>query len=245
MTRSPDPSRPLDASAAFEELGRIALDEHSMESVLQRVAELARDVVPGAAEVSVSLVSNSRAETVVHTGALAQELDETQYETGYGPCLEAALGGQPRIIADARTETRWPAYTPRAVEHGSLSSMSVPIPVQRHVSAGLNIYGRQVGAFDEHGVELATTFASYAAVALSNMHLYETNKRLAEQLAEAMHSRAVIDQAKGILMGQRRCDAGQAFELLVDLSQRSNRKLRDVAQALVDAAAQPEPPPRA
>jgi AmiR/NasT family two-component response regulator len=49
-----------------------------------------------------------------------------------------------------------------------------------------------------------------------------------------MRSRAVIEQAKGILMSQRRCDASAAFSLLAAASQRSNRKLRDIAQALVD-----------
>ncbi len=72
------------------------------------------------------------------------------------------------------------------------------------------------------------------------MHLYESTAKLAQQLDLAMQSRAVIEQAKGILMGQRLCTADEAFTLLVDLSQRSNRKLRDVAQALVDSATSPD-----
>jgi AmiR/NasT family two-component response regulator len=67
------------------------------------------------------------------------------------------------------------------------------------------------------------------------MHLYESTRTLAEQLQTAMESRAVIEQAKGVLMGQRRCTADEAFEILVKLSQQSNRKLREVAQALVDS----------
>ncbi len=96
-------------------------------------------------------------------------------------------------------------------------------------------------AFDEHSQQLAATFASYAAVALVNMHLYESTRRLAVNLAAAVASRAVIDQAKGILMSQRRCDPEQAFGLLVAASQRTNRKLRDVAQDLVDSAERPAP----
>lgn len=241
MSSSPADRPVLDARAAFEELGRISLSDHTMESVLQRVADLARAVVPGADEVSVSLVSSGKAHTVVYTGELARALDESQYERGHGPCLDAAVGGETRIVRDARTETRWPDYTPSAVEQGSLSSMSVPVPVQQQVAAALNVYGGPADAFDEESIELGATFASYAAVAIANMHLYESNKQLAEQLAQAMQSRAVIDQAKGILMGQRACSADQAFELLVELSQRSNRKLRDVAQALVDSIVQPGP----
>ena len=66
------------------------------------------------------------------------------------------------------------------------------------------------------------------------MHLYESTRELAHNLDLAMRTRAVIEQAKGILMCQRRCDATEAFNLLAGASQRSNRKLRDIAQAIVD-----------
>ena len=74
-------------------------------------------------------------------------------------------------------------------------------------------------------------------MALANAHLYESTATLARQMQEAMRSRAVIEQAKGIIMGQRRCSAEEAFTLLAKLSQDSNRKLREVAEALVARAA--------
>ncbi len=112
------------------------------------------------------------------------------------------------------------------------------MPVQREVTAALNIYSTDEHAFDDAAAEIASTFAAYAGVALTNMHLHQAQGKVAEQLQTAMHSRAVIEQAKGIVMGDRRCTAEQAFDILVDLSQTSNRKLRDVAQALVDQATQ-------
>lgn len=111
------------------------------------------------------------------------------------------------------------------------------MPVQREVAAAINIYSRHELAFDEDSRQLAETFAAYAGVALANMHLFDAQSRVAEQLQSAMTSRAVIEQAKGVLMGQRHCGAEQAFDVLVRLSQESNRKLRDVAQAVVDHAA--------
>jgi hypothetical protein len=66
------------------------------------------------------------------------------------------------------------------------------------------------------------------------MHLYASTREFADHLHIAMRSQAVIEQAKGILMSQRRCDAAEAFDLLAAASQRSNRKLRDIAQAIVD-----------
>ena len=224
------------AQAAFDELARMVLSEHTMDTLLARVAELARDVVEGAMEVSVSLVGKDRAATVVATGPLAAALDERQYEADSGPCVAAAQAGAVASITDMRTETRWPAFTKAAVEAGALSSLSTPIPLQQYATAALNMYGATPGAFDDQAVSLAGSFASYAGVALANMHLYESTRTLAEQLQTAMESRAVIEQAKGVLMGQRRCSADEAFDILVKLSQQSNRKLREVAQALVDSS---------
>jgi GAF domain-containing protein len=225
----------LDAQAAFDELARLVLSEQTMEGLLSRVAELARGVVPGAAEVSVTLVGKDKATTVVSTGDVALALDERQYADETGPCLDAAQGATVASIPDMRSETRWPRFAAAAVGKGVLSSLSTPIPLQQYTNGALNMYGLEVDAFDEEAMALATSFASYAGVALANMHLYESTRTLAEQLQTAMESRAVIEQAKGVLMAQRSCSAEEAFDVLVHLSQQSNRKLRDVAQALVDS----------
>src|SRR4051794_16308615 len=235
MTTDQHADRPiLDPRDAFAELGRISFDNTSMEGMLQRIAELAKQVIPGVAEASVSLIANDRATTAAYTGRLALDLDETQYGRGYGPCLEAAVGEEIREITDARAETRWPDYAPISVERGSLSSLSLPVPVREAIHGGLNLYAVQAHAFGDDAKDVARVLASYAAVAVHNLHLYESTRELAENLDVAMRTRAVIEQAKGILMSQQRCTATEAFNLLAAASQRSNRKLRDIAQAIVD-----------
>ena len=84
-------------------------------------------------------------------------------------------------------------------------------------------------------MELARTFASYAAVAVANAQLFASTAQLARQMEEAMASRAAIEQAKGILMGSLKCTPDEAFDVLVRHSQNSNRKLRDIAQGIVDS----------
>jgi GAF domain-containing protein len=229
---------PLDARAAFAQLGELRFETTSMEAMLQRIAELAKRVIPRVAEASVSLIANDKATTAAYTGRLALDLDETQYGRGYGPCLEAAVGQEIREITDARAETRWPDYARISVERGSLSSLSVPVPVREAIHGGLNLYAAEAHAFDDDAKDVARAFASYAAVAVHNMHLYESTRELAENLDIAMRTRAVIEQAKGILMSQRRCGATEAFNVLAAASQRSNRKLRDIAQAIVNGVAE-------
>ncbi|RZU31832.1 GAF and ANTAR domain-containing protein [Blastococcus saxobsidens] len=227
----------VDVRTAFAELGRMSFAESSMDDVLQRIAELAKEAIPGVAEASVSLVANDKPSTAAFTGRLALDLDESQYGRGYGPCLEAAVGQEIREITDTREETRWGDYTRLCVERGALSSLSVPAPVRETIHGALNLYAVEADAFDDDARDTARAFASYVAVAVQNMQLYETTRELADNLDMAMRSRAVIEQAKGILMSQRRCDATEAFNVLAAASQRSNRKLRDIAQAIVDGVA--------
>ncbi len=235
MTNS-KPSSDAAVHHAFAQLARIALADHSMESVMTKVAEISKRVVPGADEVSVTFVDRGAARTVASTGSLALVLDELQYEHDRGPCLASITDGTIVEIPVMSDEQRWPQFAAAATDRGAGSSLIVPIPLRRDVAAALNIYSRRARAFDDEGRALADTFAGYAGVAIANMHVYEAQSRVAEQLQTAMQSRAVIEQAKGILMGRQRCTADEAFAQLVALSQRSNRKLRDVAQALVEDA---------
>ncbi|HEY0536568.1 MAG TPA: GAF and ANTAR domain-containing protein [Actinoplanes sp.] len=224
---------PLDPTEAFARLGRLKLDESDLNGVLETVADLAKRTIPGAAEVSVTLVRSQKAQTAAFTGDLALRLDESQYETGRGPCLDASAAASTISVPDMTGERRWPHWTASARENGVGSSVSIGLPIQDTVTGALNIYATEPNAFDSDAVVAARTFASYAAVALANAHLYDTTATLAQQLQAAMESRAVIEQAKGIIMSDRRCTADEAFAILTKLSQDTNRKVRDVASALV------------
>ena len=91
---------PRDPRAAFAELSKIMLGEQQLSEILGRVAELAKETLPGAAEVSVTLMEGKKVFSVVFTGALASQLDERQYEAGFGPCMDAALTGATVTISD-------------------------------------------------------------------------------------------------------------------------------------------------
>jgi transcriptional regulator with GAF, ATPase, and Fis domain len=227
--------QPADSGEALERLGRLSLRELSMDSLLQTVADLTKSGMPGNPEASVLLLVKDRPTTVVSTGDLATDLDERQYEKGQGPCLHAARSGEMTEILDTRAEDRWPDYTPRAVERGNLSSLSIPlaIDVDEQVSGALNIYARRPQAFDPASRSAATRFAPYASVATGNLYAYQSARDMAANLQTALESRAVIDQAKGILIERYKVTADAAFQLLARVSMTTNRKLRDIADDLV------------
>jgi len=232
-------THPLDPTDALDRLGRINLGETDLNGVLRLVAELAKRTIPGADEVSVTLLRGTQAHTAVFTGELALTLDEWQYKDGSGPCLTAAASAATLSLPDLAGESRWPDWTARAREAGLGSSLAIGLPVHEAVPGALNVYAGKPRAFDDEAIARSQTFAGYAAITLANAHLYDATAALAEHMKAAMESRAVIEQAKGIVMGDRRCTADEAFRILTKVSQDTNRKLRDVAAGLVARAADP------
>lgn len=211
----------------------IRLTQGPLEDVLQRLVEIAKDALPGADEVSTTLLRGEKAWTAAYTGQLALDADEMQYERGYGPCMDAGRTGTVLLIEDMREEKRWPGYTAHVVSRGVLSSLSVPLPIQTDVIGALNCYSRTAATFSEQAVAMAEEVAGHVAVAVGNAVAYTEAATLVEQMRAAMASRSVIDQAMGIVMAQNRCDAAAAFTILTRASQNRNVKLREIARSTV------------
>jgi GAF domain-containing protein len=169
------------ADQALDQLGQLLLREHSMEGALQKVADSAKQVLPGHPETSVSVLFHNVPTTVVYTDHLALDCDERQYAHGDGPCMHAASSGQLTEVADTQAETRWRGYAQEAAERGALSSLSVPLPInEKGVSAALNIYARRPNAFDEESRSVATRFAPLVATAVTEMQAFKDAQKVAD-----------------------------------------------------------------
>lgn len=221
-------------SAAVRALAGVMLGDSQQEAVFRRACEATKALIAGADAVSVTLLDGGEPRTAAATAELALHGDRLQYDSDEGPCLDAARNGSPVLVRDLRAEKRWPRYASAALEAGVRGSLSVPLEVESAVVGAVNIYTSEPDAFDENVVEVAYDLAHYAGVVATATDELNRATTLAQQLQRAMESRAVIEQAKGILMAQRRCNAEAAFQVLVRLSQDSHRKLRDVAQLLVE-----------
>jgi GAF domain-containing protein len=221
---------------AFAELGRIKFRETDFATVLATVAGLAERTIPGADDVSITLVGAGGAHTAAYTGERAMTVDEWQYQQGHGPCLAAAAANITVTVPDMAGEGRWPDWANRAIDAGVHSLLSIGLPLHESVSGAVNVYATKPHAFDEDAVILAETFAGYAAMAMANADLYESTAPLGQQMQAAMDSRAVIEQAKGIIMAERRCTADEAFAVLAKISEYTHHPVGDVAAVLVASA---------
>jgi GAF domain-containing protein len=190
---------------------------------------------PGAEACGLTLEQAGRGLTVTYSGELAARGDERQYELDDGPCLQAMRSGEVVTVADMATEQRWGKYPRRAVAAGVRASLSLPIEVGERGRGALNLYASRPHAFTDTDERLARSWAGQASGALSVAWRMAERQDAVDNLNRGMASRQVIGQAVGLLMVQRRCTADDAFGLLRSASQRSNEKLRDVAERLVAA----------
>jgi GAF domain-containing protein len=224
----------LDAST-YAELSAIVLDRQPLGAVLRRIAELAAKTIPGIDDASITLIERGRPRTVAFSSQLAVTLDERQYEDGFGPCLDAARHGQTILLDTDGEHGVYSEFARQARRQGVRHVLSIGMPTLQQTRGGMNVYGA-VGPFEEATIDAATAFAGHAAVTLFNAALYAGAQDEVAQMKQAMASRAQIEQAKGVIMGEHRCTSEEAFRILVEMSSLSNRKLRDVAQSVVTDA---------
>lgn len=232
--------RLLDAGAAMQQLHRVTLRERSLHTVLQTLADLVTQVVPGSVEVSIAVLVDDEPCTLVHTGRLSLDLDAVQWRDGRGPSLHAARTGQAAEVVDARVDSRWPRYMEQAVRRGSLSSLSIGLGSYDLLNAGLNIYSRESAAISREGQRTAKSLARYAARALARMHAEQTAEELAANLQEALRTRSVLDHGRSVLVEQHAITPEESFRVLAHAAMRSGRKLRDVAEHVVRTGELPE-----
>lgn len=224
-----------DSMHAFAELALITVNTAPPEQTLGRVTELAKQTLPGVEDVSLTLIEHGQPRSIVFTGPLAVDLDERQYELGFGPCMDAARTGQ-TVIVNENNDGPYREFARVASRAGVRHTLSVGMPIAGRSIGGLNIYITADDPFSTAFLEHAEVFAGYAAVAVNNVASYARTAAEVSQLQAALESRAAIEQAKGIVMGRDRCSPDEAFAVLRRISQNRNVKLHDIARAVVDAA---------
>ncbi|MTD53378.1 GAF and ANTAR domain-containing protein [Amycolatopsis pithecellobii] len=224
----------------LEALTRTLLGKTTVAAALEKIVEAAGVVMPAADLVSVTLRSpEGEFTTPIETDPVALELDQVQYNSGKGPCLDAAKPDGPGYVRsdDLAHEQRWPEFASGAVGHGYASILSTELLQaigSARPSGALNIYSRRLHGFSETDRHLALLLATHASLALAHTHTTELAELQATQLREAISTRDVIGQAKGILMNRQGISPDEAFHLLRTTSQALNVKLVDVARTLTD-----------
>lgn len=221
------------------EIARLGLAHEASETAtLRRVTELATRAVHGCAGATgVRWSADDALEPLDQAGShpdLAYLVD-VQCARRSGPIFDVARDETPVFCPDTLVETRWPDYTPQALQRG-VRCFAITVYRTGPVLVTLTMHGVTPGALDRREMNLGALLAAQGGAAVSNTRRFEDAHRTAVQLRQAVETRAVVDQAKGVLMHAMNCDADTAFDELKRISQTRHVKLTALAQRIVAAS---------
>jgi hypothetical protein len=204
------------------------------------LVDFAKHAVPNTLGVALTLVRrDGQPTTLAASNDLAARVDAIEYETGEGPCLDAIEHDDLNVVDDLATDRRWPGFRERALRETPVRSM---LGARLYLSAtergALNFYAERVAAFTDLDVGITAMMSALSSVALRGA----VEQRRADHLEVALESSRLIGMAMGVLMSSRLLTADQAFHELRRASQRSGRKLRDVARTVAETGELPVRP---
>jgi hypothetical protein len=199
---------------------------------LNRLVDLAVREVAGCCGATALLWRDRELVGLTSTHPDLAELAECQLRTGYGPSIQALRDKQPVGVRDTLRDTRWPDYMTEALCRGVRSTLAL-VHEFPPMTVVLSIASVRSEAFESEQVPFAETLAAFGGAVLANASAYGDAQREAVQLRNAVESRAVVDQAKGVLMHALGCSADEALERMRRVSQTQHVKVTDVAKQVV------------
>jgi hypothetical protein len=211
----------------------LSLQTATEERALYQLADLAASQVPGCCAASVTLWRDGDIAGQASSHPDATRLVQVQLEAGNGPMLDALADRGPVRCADVLSESRWPEYAEAAARLGV--RCSVTLCAGEEMTVALALLAARPNAIDPDQVQLAEVVAAYSAALVGAVLDYRDSQRTRAQLQDAAAGRALVDQAKGILMHALSCSADEALAKIRDVSQRSNLRATEVAARVIDA----------
>ena len=222
------------------DVARLLKEDEVQDEVLRRLTSLGVELVPGIAAAAVTIAMDGGALTFAASDQRLDGLHSLQFDGGEGPVVETLRHNEPRRIDDTAAERRWPAFCRAAADAGFGSCLTLPLRTDRQPAGAVALYGQVPDVFRGVAHDTALLFAAQGGTAVRNASLYRACRRMADNLHVALESRAVIEQAKGVLHAELGVSPGEAFRLLSRYSQHTNERVRRVAVRLVQGRITPE-----
>lgn len=207
---------------------------------LHQLAAAAVRSIPGcsAADVLRWLDGEDGPDLVSSTHPDLARLTDVQLRLEQGPLFEALTGPEPVICPDMLDERRWPEYATAALSIGVRCTLTLAY----HADQGalcMTLAATRPAALDPRQAEPAELLAAIGGAVLGAVSQYDDALRVASQLHDAAESRAVVDQAKGVLMYALGCTADEALDRIRRVSQQGNQRAVDVARDILATAGRP------
>ena len=208
---------------------------YSIGQMLYRLTEQCVEVL-GCDGAGVSLGGpQGRLEFVTATNAAVTRVEEQQLQCQQGPCHEAFKSGEQVVVNDlAEMADVWPDYTRNVLEQGCRAAVGVPMSIAGEGVGALNLYRDEPHRWTREELEVGQLLANMGAGYIANLRELTNTRRLVDQLQEALDSRIVLEQAKGLIAARRNMDMGGAFEVLRRMARDRRRRIHDVASDIIE-----------
>jgi GAF domain-containing protein len=166
----------------------------------------------------------------------AQTMELLQLQSDEGPCLEAyRSGAQVRVPDLSRVADRWPRFVAAVTGSGAFASVhAIPLRLRGQAIGALNLFHREPGALPDADLALGQALADVATIGILQERAIRRGEVVSEQLQTALHSRVLIEQAKGVLAQHLGVGMDAAFDLLRRYCRGSNLRMAEVARRCVD-----------
>jgi len=225
----------------LSEFARTLTGRYDVSEVLYRLAEHVIAVL-GVRGAGVSVVDEHgqlRPVTGINELTLMLETVEEQFQEG--PCVDAFRQGEVIVVERIEREVaRWPKWATEALRRDVHGVLGLPLVVREQSIGAMNVYSGEPRQWDETEIRVARILTDIGAGFVANASELEASQRTTQQLREALESRIIIEQAKGIISVHQQCSIDEAFRILRDHSRRHSVGLRAVAQAVVQLGLRPE-----
>ena len=223
------------ANAPIHSLADLHLSEETLDSVMVQIGRLGVDALPGWDAAAASLVLRQTCATFGATDERANSIDQWQYDSQRGACVDAIQTGKIQYFNGTSIPERWRQFAEVAGDAGIYSVLSFPMQVGDDVVGALNFYSTERDALRSGQREEGSVYAAQAAVTLANAKEFFSRGEQVTQLEDGLVTRTMIGQATGLLMAQEGLSSEEAFEKLVQISQASNVKLREIAERYISS----------
>ena len=234
-------TREADVVRSLVEMADTLVDDYDVVDLLTGLADRCVNLL-GVSAAGVMLVSPEGSLGLVASSSEAMRLLELfELQAQEGPCLDAFRTGQPVEHESLEAGSgRWPSFSAAALQAGFQSALALPLRLREATLGALNLLSVTRTPMDKADVVVARAFADLATLSIAQHRAAAEAQRLNEQLAAALASRVVIEQAKGVISERAGVDLAEAFSRLRRYARDHNRRLTDVAQAAIDGTLDPQ-----
>ena len=226
-------SREALLARTFVDLADSLVDNFDVVDLLTVLADRCVDVVDVAATGIMLASADGELRVIASSSEAMRVLELFETQANEGPCVDCYRGGRPMVnVKLAEADGRWPRFAPQAVQAGFLSVHALPMRLRGLTIGALNMFRTEEGPMREADVVAAQALADVATIAILQHRATVDAQQLNQQLTQALTTRIVIEQAKGVVSENAGLDMEEAFALLRRHARKNNLRLTDVAQAV-------------